>query len=105
MVINLKYPITKGERTITSVILPEHVLVKHIMAGDNYAQGSVERELAILSAMTGESEIILKEMDARDWIVVQTKTRSLLLGEFGETDEQEEKNKKDSKDNKKKEMT
>lgn len=96
MVVNLKCPITKGERTITSLILPGKILVKHIMAGDHYPVGTVERELAILSSMTGESEIILKEMDVRDWVVVQAKTKSLLESEF--KDENESKNSDNDKE-------
>lgn len=92
-VVNLKYPITKGERTLTSLILPDKILVKHIMAGDNYKQGTIEKELAILSSMTGESEIILQEMDAKDWVVIQAKIKSLLESEL-EIDEDAESSKK-----------
>lgn len=94
IVVNLKYPITKGERTITSLILPKRVLVKHIMAGDNYKAGSVEREIAILSAMTGESDIILKEMEATDWVLVQAKVQTLFDSEVEDSDPTAENKKK-----------
>lgn len=97
MVIDLKYPITKGERTLTSIVLPDKILVRHIMSGDNYAVGTVEREIKILSSMTGESELILREMDARDWVVVQAKVRTLLLGEFEEADEDSDNKKKEKR--------
>lgn len=93
MVVKLKYPIVKGERTVTSLILPDKVLVRHIMAGDSYPVGTVEREVAILSAMTGESELILREMEAKDWIVVQAKVKALIEGQIddGNTGEDETK--------------
>lgn len=91
MVVNLKYPITKGERTVTSLVFPDKVLVRHIMAGDPYPQGTIEREVAILSSMTGESEIILREMEAKDWVVVQAKVKALIEGQLDdEEDEKEE---------------
>lgn len=94
MVVNLKCPIVKGERKLTSLILPDKVLVRHIMAGDSYSVGTVEREVAILSAMTGESELILREMEAKDWIVVQAKVKALIEGQLDDDGDTEEKDKK-----------
>ena len=87
MIVNLKCPIVKGERTVTS-------LVRHIMAGDSYSVGTVEREVAILSAMTGESELILREMEAKDWVVVQAKVKALIEGQLDDDGDTEEKDKK-----------
>lgn len=97
VVINLKYPITKGERTVTSLILPKNVLVKHIMAGDNYQFGSVEREIAILSAMTGEPEIILQDMEITDWVVCQAKLNELINNSITDSEGRESSEKKDNK--------
>ena len=78
IVINLKTPITQGERTVTALILPKHVLLRHIIAGDAYPQGSVEREAAILSAMSGEPMMIIQNMEITDWITCQAKLNELI---------------------------
>lgn len=96
IVINLKYPIIKGERTVTSLILPKNVLVRHIIAGDPYPQNTVSREAAILAAMSGEPEIILQDMEITDWVVCQAKLNELINNSISTTEEKKE------KDNKKK---
>lgn len=100
IVINLKYPITQGERTVTSLILPKNVLVRHIMAGDPYPQNTVSREVAMLSAMTGEPEIILQNMEITDWVICQAKLNELINNSISNTDT--EGGQSSEKDNKKK---
>ncbi|AEM20731.1 hypothetical protein Bint_0095 [Brachyspira intermedia PWS/A] len=91
IVINLKYPITQGERTVTSLILPKNVLVRHIMAGDPYPQNTVSREVAMLSAMTGEPEIILQNMEITDWVICQAKLNELINNSISNTEEKDNK--------------
>lgn len=93
IVINLKYPITQGERTITSLILPKNVLVRHIIAGDPYPQNTVAREVAMLSAMTGEPEIILQNMEITDWVICQSKLNELINNSISNTEEKDNKKK------------
>lgn len=88
--LDLKYPITKGERTVTTLTFPERIQVKHLLAGDGIDFPSVRRELAILSSVTGESEIVLKELDSYDWIKAEAEINRLLTSE----DEKKEENKK-----------
>lgn len=103
IVINLKYPIIKGERTVTSLILPKNVLVRHIIAGDPYPQNTVSREVAILAAMSGEPEIILQDMEITDWVVCQAKLNELINNSISNTDtEGGQSSEKKEKDNKKK---
>lgn len=88
---DLKYPITKGERTVTTLVFPERVAVKHIVAGDGFEFGSMRRELAILSSLTGESDIVLREMDAEDWVKTQAIVNNILTGEKQNENEKKEK--------------
>lgn len=89
--IDLKIPITKGERTVTTLVLPERVLVRHLMAGDGLPYPSVKRELAILSALTGESDIVLRELDTADWVVLQAAVNKLFTNTENEKPEKSKK--------------
>lgn len=86
----LKHPITKGERTVTTLIFPDRILVRHLMAGDGHGYLTVSQDLAILAAATGESEIILKELDAHDWTKAQAEMRTLLIATEEKEDTKED---------------
>lgn len=94
---DLKYPITKGERTVTTLVFPERVTIKNLIAGDGLEFGSVKRELAILSSLTGESDIVLREMDVEDWIKTQAIVNNILTGEKQNESEKQEKRESVSK--------
>lgn len=93
--LDLKYAITKGERTVTTLVFPERILVKHLMAGDGYEYPSVKREIAILSSLTGESEIVLRELDSYDWIKAEAIVNKLLTESENQTESQSEEKKRD----------
>lgn len=61
----LKHPITKGERTIESLTFGQ-LKVMHLRSLDT-ADGEIGKTLALLSAMTGEPEVLLDEMDPEDF--------------------------------------
>lgn len=68
MIVNLEYPITKGEVTVDKLVFTGRQKVRHMIAGDKYPRGSYEYECAIMAAMTGVPEIVIREMDYEDFI-------------------------------------
>ncbi|UTC47446.1 phage tail assembly protein [Treponema vincentii] len=68
MIVNLEYPITKGEVTVDKLVFTGRPKVRHMIAGDKYPRGSYEYECAIMAAMTGVPEIVIREMDYEDFI-------------------------------------
>ena len=65
--IYLKHPAALGERSITELTL-QNPTVQHMIAGDKYPRGSHEYECAVMAAMTGVPEIVIREMDYEDFI-------------------------------------
>ena len=68
MIVNLDYPITMGEVTVYKLVFTGRPKVKHMIAGDKYPRGSHEYECAVMAAMTGVPEIVIREMDYEDFI-------------------------------------
>ncbi len=68
VVIKLDYPITKGEVTIDELKFTGRPKARHMLAGDGHEKGSWAYEIAIMSALTGVPEILLKELDHEDFI-------------------------------------
>ena len=68
MIVNLDYPITMGEVTVYKLVFTGRPKVKHMIAGDKYPRGSHEYECAVMAAMTGVPEIVLREMDYEDFM-------------------------------------
>ena len=68
MVIELEYPVTKGEVTVDKLVFTGRPKVRHMIAGDKYQRGSYEYEVAVMSAMTGVPEVIIRDMDYEDFV-------------------------------------
>ena len=68
MIVNLDYPITMGEVTVYKLVFTGRPKVKHMIAGDKYPRGSHEYECAVMAAMTGVPEIVIREMDYEDFM-------------------------------------
>lgn len=67
-VFELKYPVTKGEVTVDKLVFTGRPKVRHMIAGDKYQRGSHDYEVAIMSAMTGVPEVIIRDMDYEDFV-------------------------------------
>lgn len=64
--IKLLHTATKGERTISELVF-QKPKIKHFLALDAYPQGSLAGDIALTSALTGEPEILIGELDPEDW--------------------------------------
>ncbi len=86
--IKLKSPIIKGEVQIDELTFTEPK-VRHMLALDAHSsKESYGADLALASALTGQSETLLQEMGPEDWIEVRT-VLSLAYGRFmGLTEEE-----------------
>ena len=64
--IKLRVPVTVGERTVTELTfkVPKP---KHLLRIDSYPERSIAAAMALMSALTGESETIIGELFAEDW--------------------------------------
>lgn len=68
MIVELEYPVTKGEVTVDKLVFTGRPKVRHMIAGDKYQRGSFEYEVAVMSAMTGVPEVIIRDMDYEDFV-------------------------------------
>lgn len=62
----LKKPATKGERTIKQLEIARPK-VAHFARTDGHPTDSIAADRALLSALTGEPELLLDEIDIEDW--------------------------------------
>ncbi len=83
MTIQLKYPVTVGERTTTELTFPERPKVRHLLATDGKGLQSVAADQALCAALTGEPEIIIQEIDAEDWALIRVELARVYQRFFG----------------------
>ena len=65
--IYLKHPAALGERSITELTL-QNPTVQHMMRTDGHDLQSVGADVALLSALSGESEELIKRIHIEDCI-------------------------------------
>ena len=68
MIVELEYPVTRGEVMVDKLVFTGRPKVRHMIAGDKYQRGSYGYEVAVMSAMTGVPEIIIQDMDYEDFV-------------------------------------
>ncbi len=83
MVIQLKYPATSGQRTIAELKLKDRPLVRDVMRTDDCRTDSVEADIKLLSALSGEPEKILENIDIDDWAIIRVELQKIWLRFFG----------------------
>lgn len=80
--IYLKHAATLGERTITELTLQEPT-VMHIMRTDGHELNTIGADVALLSALSGESEEILKRIHIEDWAGIRYELQKVYAVFFG----------------------
>ena len=66
----LKHPVSLGERTITELTLQDpHV--RHLMRTDAYGVNTIAADVALCSALSGESEALLANLHIEDWALIR----------------------------------
>jgi len=80
--IYLKHAVTLGERTITELTLQEPT-VMHMMRTDAHELNTVSADVALLSALSGESEEILKRIHIEDWALIRYELAKIYAVFFG----------------------
>ena len=89
--IYLKHAATLGERTITELTLQEPT-VMHIMRTDGHELNTIGADVALLSALSGESEEILKRIHIEDWAGIRYELQKVYAVFFGVKESVEKKN-------------
>ena len=79
--IKLSAPVTVGERTICELTFADPK-VKHIMAVDGHDENSTAASVALVAGLTGESELMIKNLPPEDWRVIHPKARAIYLSFF-----------------------
>jgi len=64
--IQLQVPARKGEREITQLTFAD-LKIKHMLVLDKHPPNSLAGDVALVSALTGESELIIGEIAPEDW--------------------------------------
>lgn len=81
--ITLSAPVTKGERTVTELTFQDPK-VRHLMAVDGYDPNSAAATVALVSALTGEPELLIRELPPEDWQKIHKKAQSVYAEFSGE---------------------
>ena len=90
--IELRVPITAGERTVKTLTFKVPKL-RDLLGMDKYPEGSVAASRALLSALTGEPEIILDDLCPEDWadcLVILSRTYQRFIGLINLFDKEDE---------------
>lgn len=77
-----KTPVTLGERTIIELHFKKPK-VKDFLRTDGKDISTVEADVALLSALTGESESLLYEIDVDDWAELRVYLGTIWKKFFG----------------------
>jgi hypothetical protein len=80
--IELSTPTSKGERTITSLSF-QNPKVRHFLSIDGHKPDSVAADVALAAALTGESELIIGEIEPADWLKVRSHLATVYAAFFG----------------------
>ena len=88
----LRKPLTLGERTVNELNF-QPPKVKDLLAAGMHPEGSIGFTRALLSSLTGESELIINEMIPEDWadcLVILSRTYMRFTGHINLIDTKEE---------------
>nr|DAO73785.1 MAG TPA: tail assembly chaperone protein [Caudoviricetes sp.] len=78
----LKHPVSLGERTITELTLQDpHV--RHLMRTDAYGVNTIAADVALCSALSGESEALLANLHIEDWALIRVELQKIYTVFFG----------------------
>lgn len=88
MVITLSKPITLGERTLTEIRTHEPTLGDLCAVGAT-PLGSAVADRKLLSSLTGESELLLDRISAKDWATISHRLGD-IWNEYFHTEEEEQ---------------
>ena len=78
----LKHPVTVGERTVTELSLQDPK-VRHLRRTDGHDINSIASDVALLSALSGEPELVIDQIDLKDWAVLRIHLQRIYLEFFG----------------------
>ena len=81
-VIELKQPVSRGERTIHELTLQEPK-VRHMLRTDGKEITTIGADIALLSALSGESEKILEEISLEDWALIRPELAKVYARFYG----------------------
>ncbi len=84
----LKTPVTVGERTVTELIF-HRPKVRDFLRTDGRNLNTVGADQALCSALSGEPEIIIQEIDADDWAIIRVELGKIWLRFFGVKEKKE----------------
>ena len=88
--IYLKHPAALGERSITELTL-QNPTVQHMMRTDGHDLQSVGADVALLSALSGESEELIKRIRIEDWAQIRYELAKVYEVFFGVAESVEKK--------------
>ncbi|QQO10320.1 phage tail assembly protein [Breznakiella homolactica] len=80
--IELIHPITKGERTICELTLQDPK-VRHMIRTDGHEITTIGADIALLSALSGEPEILLQEISLEDWAKIRVVLARVYAAFYG----------------------
>ena len=78
----LKHPVTVGERTVTELTLQDPK-VRHLKRTDGHELNSIAADVALLSALSGEPELVIDQIDLKDWAVLRIHLQRIYFVFFG----------------------
>lgn len=78
----LKTPVSVGERTITELKF-HRPKVRDFLRTDGHDLDTVGADQALCSALSGEPELIIQEIDADDWAIIRVELGKIWLRFFG----------------------
>jgi hypothetical protein len=80
--IKLSAPVTVGERTVSELTIADPK-VRHILAVDGHDPDSTAAAVALAASLTGESELIIRELQPVDWRNVRTRAMAIYYEFLG----------------------
>lgn len=78
----LKTPVTVGERTVTELKF-HRPKTRDFLRTDGLSTDSVGADIALVSSLSGEPEIIIQSIDIDDWAVIRVALHKIWLRYFG----------------------
>lgn len=82
MVINLQFPATLGERTIESITL-KRPQTGDFLRTNGHDIDSIGADIALVSALSGEPEELIKKIDIDDWALIRVELKKIWFAYFG----------------------
>ncbi|MDR1585942.1 MAG: phage tail assembly protein [Treponema sp.] len=78
----LEHPVTVGEHTVTELRLQIPKL-KHMKMTDGRGLDTVGADIALASALSGEPENVIEQIDLKDWPPIRTHLQRIYFDFFG----------------------